>query len=187
MHAAYLSALRLFVATQYADTYPLLRSALEYGLYEFYLSHHSDKRGIWEDRHTSEEARKLSRGLSPSAMIRFLTVRDATLGEEVKYLYDLAIDFGAHPNPQAVNASLGAIYTKGGLTPEFHVITTIWTPWFGFTAEQCFRAGIALIEIMLSLLPEQSDELEAIAELTSLKEDFGNVLESIATRLEYGF
>lgn len=187
MHAAYLSALRLFVATQYADTYPLLRSALEYGLYEFYLSHHPDKRGVWENRHASEEARKLSRSLSPSLMTKFLTECNAALGEEVKNLYDLTIDFGAHPNPQAVNASLRAVYTETGLKPQFEVITTIWNYWFGFTLEQCSWVGIALIEIMSSLVPEQADKLEITIQLTSLKEDSEGVLRSVFTRMKNRF
>jgi len=103
-----LAAANVGMSGHAAATYPLYRAALEAACYSFLTNHDPEMSHIWVKRHENDEARKLCRNKFTSAVrdaAKLVEMKDyISSGTEtwVKESYDLAIDFGAHPNPKSI-------------------------------------------------------------------------------------
>lgn len=103
----YMSAIRMALTGHVAATYPLFRTALESACYAFLISQDKALGDVWANRHKSDKTQKKCRSVFTSA------VSDAAdqiaqipghggHGKWIKEGYQMAIDFGAHPNPKSI-------------------------------------------------------------------------------------
>lgn len=107
-HSNLLAAISLASGGQFPESFAVLRSGLESGLYGLYLYRHPELRRPWLERHDSEEHKKIVRNeFKIGSMLDLLRSLDRSEGEVAQKLYDRTIDFGAHPNERALMGSLG--------------------------------------------------------------------------------
>ena len=98
---AYRSAVQLAMEAKSCETYALIRSCMEYSLLATFMHRHPEVIEIWMRRGESEDQRRLVRRTFVSGtMLAELDAMNNAVGERVRDMYELAIDFGAHPNEQ---------------------------------------------------------------------------------------
>ena len=91
---------------------PLFRVSLEAACYAYRISEKPELRDIWLNRDNNEKSRKLCRKIFTPAVkdtARSIAKRDfagPNTAEWLMYGYESAIDFGAHPNSNAILARL---------------------------------------------------------------------------------
>lgn len=92
---------------QVAEAFPLLRLCIEYALYALYINSNPNMGEIWMCRHDDDAARaRCRKSFKHESVIASLEKRDPGLFKNIKKLYELTIDFGAHPNEQAITSNV---------------------------------------------------------------------------------
>jgi len=105
-HSAFLASCRLSMSGQAAETFPQLRSCLEYALYGLHIHENPPLAEVWMRRHQSKESRnKVRQSFSHVNVMKTLRDRDNALHKSLSDLYQRTIDFGGHPNERAVSSS----------------------------------------------------------------------------------
>ena len=100
---------------QAVDTFPVLRSCLEYALYALHINANPTFAEVWLRRHDNVEAlREVKQHFKHGRVMETLLKRDAALHAQLSALYERTIDFGGHPNERAVSSS--ATMTREGDT-----------------------------------------------------------------------
>jgi hypothetical protein len=98
-HSCYMSAVSLCAGGQLSPAYMVLRGCLEESIYAFYFNCHPELAETWMKRMESEESKKKVRQkFRPADILAELQQADKELGQMTRVLYELAIDWGAHPN-----------------------------------------------------------------------------------------
>jgi hypothetical protein len=106
-HSAYRAGCQLAMSGQSTESFCVLRSCLEFGLYGLHIANDGNLGEIWLKRHETEESLKRVRGkFSNRAVIESLRTLDETLHETVKVLYERTIDYGGHPNERSITSNL---------------------------------------------------------------------------------
>jgi len=105
-HSSFIASCRLSMSGQVAETFPLLRSCLEYALYALHINENHALSKDWVRRHINEESLKKSRqSFSHKNVMKTLLARDISLHNSLSDLYQRTIDYGGHPNERAVSSS----------------------------------------------------------------------------------
>jgi hypothetical protein len=148
-HSAFRAASGLAMSGQVTETFPVLRTALEYGLYGLHISRNPDLGEIWYRRHDSEKAKnQVRQEFSIKSVKATLSHEDGELNSVVHELYDRLIDFGGHPNERAVtgnieiqkddgNFDVQQVYLHGDSLSLIHAIKT--TAQVGLVCLELFR------------------------------------------------
>ncbi len=104
--SAFLASCRLAMSGQATETFPQLRSCLEYSLYALHINSDPPLSEIWLRRHESKASLKaVKRNFLHVNVMKTLSSRDIALHESISELYERTIDFGGHPNERAVSSS----------------------------------------------------------------------------------
>ena len=112
-HSAFLTSCRLSVSGQAVETFPLLRSCLEYALYALHINKNPSLAEIWLRRHDNEKSRrKIKESFQHRCVMKTLRDIDVALHADLSQLYEQTIDFGGHPNERGVMGSL-AVKAEG--------------------------------------------------------------------------
>lgn len=128
---AFLASMRIGLAGQIPECYPLLRLTLEYSLYALKLKDDIELTKLWLSRHVNEENRKkIRKCFTITDMKKCLKEIDSETGEIVDKLYEELIDFGAHPNERGITANLESdmsivLLQRGDALPYKYCIKTI--------------------------------------------------------------
>lgn len=105
-HSAFLASCRLSMSGQAVETFPLLRSCLEYSLYALHINENPDLAEIWIRRHENPESlREVKRSFQHVQVMKTLLNCNAELHSDLSRLYERTIDFGGHPNERGVSSS----------------------------------------------------------------------------------
>jgi hypothetical protein len=116
-HASYLGAVRLATSGQAGETYMVIRGCLENALYGLYFHRNPNSIETWLSRTDSSKAKKRVRNeFTARAMLSCLESVDPDTHRVADYLYQRTIEFGAHPNKDAVLSVL----TKSDDTDAVH-------------------------------------------------------------------
>lgn len=114
-HSAFLASCRLAMSGQSAETFPVLRTCLEYALYALHIDENAALAEMWLRRHDNDESvREVKRRFQHWRVMETLLKRDSALHSILDGLYNRTIDFGGHPNERAVTSS--ATLTRDGDT-----------------------------------------------------------------------
>ena len=98
-----LSAVRQALSGHLVAVFPVVRTALESACYAYLIAHDEAIGNIWLNRHTTRSALdKCRRTLSVKKALDALKSNYPEMAEYVMANYEIAIDFGAHPNKKAV-------------------------------------------------------------------------------------
>jgi hypothetical protein len=106
-HSAFRTAACLASAGQAAESYVMNRAALEYAAYALHLHRDAAVRMIWLNRHQSPADLKAARdALTHAKVLATVTAVNQHAAKRFEDLYQLAIDFGGHPNERSVTGNM---------------------------------------------------------------------------------
>lgn len=101
--SCFLGAAMLSCSGQLTETYTLLRAIIENTLYAFYIFGNPKRATIWEERHKDEDCTKKCREtFNIRSIWDELKKRSRSLEKDTRRFYNMAIDYGAHPNERSV-------------------------------------------------------------------------------------
>jgi len=153
-HGAYLGACRLSVSGQLAESFMALRGCLESSLYGLHVSKDPTRAEIWLRRHESDESITAVQGeFSIRNVMRTLESASPELRIEAKRLYDIAIDYGGHPNERAFTSSTLTRSTESG-TELVMAYLNVVPPALLFVLGEVARIGICALEVFGLVLPD---------------------------------
>jgi len=105
-HSSFIASCRLSMSGQVAETFPQLRSCLEYALYALHINENPSLSKDWVRRHLNAESLiKSKQSFRHREVMDTLLHRDTALHRFLSDLYQRTIDFGGHPNELAVSSS----------------------------------------------------------------------------------
>jgi hypothetical protein len=106
-HSAFRGACGLGMGGMTVEGMAVLRLSLEFAGCACLLNEKPALTPVWWDRDVDQKSRKRARKeFTAGAIIRAVKRLDQSLGEIYEMLYDLTIQFGAHPNEKTVTQSL---------------------------------------------------------------------------------
>ena len=102
-HSAYRAATGLGAAGQAVECFGVCRMALEFAGYAVHVYRNPSEGMVWLDRHKSPEALKAAKKHFQHVAIQAsITAANRHAGKRFEDLYQLTIDYGAHPNQMSV-------------------------------------------------------------------------------------
>jgi len=118
--SAFLAATRLTMSGQAFEAAPILRAAIEQAWYALHIARDPrplERSNVWLQRHDSPSAMNACKHEFTVANVRD-THRslDPDAAKILQQLYDSTIDFGGHPNPKGILASLRRVDEGGAVT-----------------------------------------------------------------------
>lgn len=155
-HSSYLGATRAVMGGQVAETYPLLRLSLEASLYGHHVVKDKNRAVIWLRRHDDAGSKKRCRAeFAYRKVLRTLEQVDGPLAGLVDKMYETLIDFGGHPNPHSIGASM---QKKAGEAVD------AWDVLYAdgnsvvvrATMKNCARLGVLCLKIFSHVFPTQA-------------------------------
>jgi len=106
-HSSYRAACEHALAGQAGDLFAQLRSCLERAGYALLIGKIPDIGEVWLNRHADQTSMAASKkAFTVSAITSCLAQFDMDGAERFQKLYQLTIDFGAHPNERAITGNL---------------------------------------------------------------------------------
>ncbi|MGP1396756.1 MAG: hypothetical protein ACTS3R_14710 [Inquilinaceae bacterium] len=168
-HAAYRAACEHAFAGQITDTYPLLRSCLEYSAYALHIRRLPSLAEIWLNRGETEEASKSVRKEFQFSKVR-KSVKESDINKAniFEYLYEHTIDFGAHPNQQGVLSSTRIIEAPNHKRVEQAYLHGDG-PALDLVLKTTAQAGICALDIFQEVFPDRFREFGVQASLVPLR------------------
>ncbi len=145
---AFLGGCRLTMSGQFVEAHPVLRLCLELSLYSLHIHRNSEAGVVWENRAKSSTAYSKCRNeFGAGNVLRTLKGVDPKLGEVVERIYSDLVDFGAHPNIDAIYPSVS---WKASATVEEYSTHLLVPPdniLMPFTLNQCARVSLKVLLI----------------------------------------
>lgn len=165
----YLASARSVSAGHCLPVYPTGRATVESALYGWYLSTNKDAALRWNNKPTDKEARKKwNNEFSFSSLTKKLRTIDVGLADWAIYLHQLAIDFGAHPNKDALYSNMEHEDGKdGSLTIKMvtlHPLNQLSISTMKFTVE----TGMIAIRLFALGFPDGLKTLNLTQDITRL-------------------
>ena len=168
-NSAWLGAVRLLMGGQPIDAQPLLRSALEYAAYALHIARNADLGSVWLERQNSEAARSAVRAAFNGRELRETIAKEsAALSSAYEELYEGSIDFGAHPNEQALSARLRIGKGPAFTTSSVDLLTD--NPiLYRVAAKRAAQVGIACLSIFGRIFRAKFEIMSVDTKLDALK------------------
>lgn len=175
----YLASARSVSAGHCLPAYPTGRATVESALYGWYLSTNKDAAIRWNNKPTNKEARKKwSAEFSFGSLTKELCAIDVGVADWAKYLHQVAIDFGAHPNKDALYSNMGHEDGKDGAVTikmvTLHPLNQISIGTMKFTVE----TGMIAIRLFALGLPDGSQALNLAQDITRLANNLAHLQKS---------
>ena len=121
-HSAFRAASACAMAGQTVETFVLLRSCLEFAAYALQIDKVPGAKQKWLDRLKDDASRKAATNAFRTANLRpTIASCDARLGKIFDVFYQQSIEYGGHPNEQAIMGSL-RIQENTEDTDKFEII-----------------------------------------------------------------
>ena len=170
-HASYLAAARLAVSTQVGDVYVVLRACLEGSLYGLYVHRHPESQDTWLRRSESKKARDaVSSEFSYGNVRRNLEAIDKDTAEIAATLYERAISFGGHPNPEGIQMTLNRTVLEDADRFDQSYLTSD-SATIMFAQLTTAQAGVCSLRIFRNIFRERFDILQLTDRLSALAKE----------------
>lgn len=171
-HSAYLAACRLTVSGQIPESYMVQRGCLENAMYGFHIATRPELRETWLRRHDNEASKRaVKQEFQIGTIFERITLTNAQVAEVAKTLYDRTIDYGAHPNEQALMQVLDMERAAGDIRFEVRYLTRGEEPAFGACFKTTAQVGVCALDIFRLVFRERFQLLGLDRELDHLKRD----------------
>jgi hypothetical protein len=169
-HSSYRAAARLAFSGQVPESYSLTRACLENALYALFFAHEPAAFDIWLKRQEDEAARKkIRREFTVGRFLGLLEGKEPTLGKNARTMYERTIDYGAHPNPQAIFSSLSIEETETELSVDTNYLMGNTMP-LHVALKTVATVGILTLEIAELVFPERFTKLGIRGPLEGVKQ-----------------
>ena len=166
---AYRSAVQLAMEAKSCETYALIRSCLEYALVGTYMHKHPGLIEVWMKRGETPDNRKAVRkAFQTGAMLTNLDGINNAVGERVRNLYELSIDYGAHPNEQGFFGRL-TMDKKDNGDVHFQVVMSGNAKLVPLILKNAAQSGIIALEAFRLIYKERFDIMGLSAQMDALK------------------
>jgi hypothetical protein len=147
-HNNFRASVRLVAAGQCLPTYATGRAALEYALYGWYFLHSHGAAQRWHQKPPDKEKRReWAKEFQFSAIVRELDKRQPNTARAGRYLHQLAIDFGGHPNDKALYSNMAMVDREdGGKEIQMRYLHT-WGFLFAGTIKFLVEVGLCIVDL----------------------------------------
>jgi len=152
-HASYLGAVQLSLSGQIPETYMVLRGCLENSLYGLYVTKNPDTQEIWLKRDENDESKKKCRN-------EFTDI--------AKNLYEMTIDYGAHPNERAFMSLMSQSKDEQKVDFKMYYLIGDSSP-FRLCLKNSARIGVCSLDIFKLIYSHRFDILGISNKLEKLK------------------
>ncbi len=154
-HASYLAAVRLALATQACESFMAQRGALEAAVYSEYIANNKEASTKWLNRNDSDTALgQMRREFRIGPIMEELKGRDLRVGRAIRTLYEITIDWGAHPNPRGVMGTMEVESDSDNLSIELQYLTTK-DEQIELALKSTARVGIGVLELYGLVFPKR--------------------------------
>ncbi len=170
-HSAHLSATGAVLAGQLFESQSLLRVCLELAAYGYFVNGNHERYKRWLNRHDDTDTRKAVRAeFTHRKVSDTLAAADATLGNIYKRLYDMTIDYGAHPNERGVflSSAIEHSSSKGNQYEVTYVHLHGVGPKLDVHLKETVQVGICALKIARLISPEWGQELVIQSQLDEI-------------------
>ena len=168
-HSAYLGGVRLAISGQCAETYMVLRGCIEASIYGLYLSRNMESQETWLNRHNNEESiRRVKNEFKIVKLLGFLESVDPIMHKTAVKLYDLTIDYGAHPNELALTTLLRKTEESGMVKFDLNYLSGDCLP-FRLALKIAAEVGLCSLYIFKNVYRERFSILGIDERLDMLK------------------
>jgi hypothetical protein len=167
--SAYLGGVRLAISGQCAETYMVLRGCIEAALYGLYLSRNEASRETWLNRRNDEESlKRVKNEFQIGKLFVFLKSVDPLIHQTAVRLYDLTIDYGAHPNELALTSLLRKTEEKDAVKFDLNYLCGD-CPAFRLAMKTAAEVGLCSLYIFKNVYRERFSILGIDEKLDMLK------------------
>lgn len=168
-HSAFRAAAAAAMAGQTAETYPLVRSALEYAAYALRIHDTPGLAEIWLRRHDDDAGRKAVLKAFTMAYLRTtIASKNRKAAEVYSVLYERSIDFGGHPNERAITGNMDMVKHD-----DHSSVAQIYLQGDGPALDQALKtvaqAGVCCLEVLQEVFPARFELLGVRAEILNLR------------------
>jgi hypothetical protein len=165
-HAAFLSAVRLVTSGQLAEAFMVMRGCLETALYAHHLKVDPSVALVYMSRNDGGDALKNFKKNFPSygQMRDALIAENKNTGEALSKLYEITIDFGAHPNPFMLFTNFSKEVGDAG-QQYFNFDADA----FGMCVTCCERVGMCMLRIFELLHPAEFAAVARTQQISDLE------------------
>ena len=158
-HAVWRAAVRLALSGQAAESYRLLRIAIEHALTASFLNRNPSKFDIWKRRSDSPaDKKKVRNEFATGKLLDDLQHSDPGTYGGVNALYEECIDMGSHPTDVGIFANIAT-----SETPEAVHLDTQYlvgdSPQLRYALKICARVGVAVLKVDRLIFKERYDLL----------------------------
>lgn len=179
-HNLYLASIRSVSAGHCLAVYPTGRATIESALYGWYLSTDSEAALRWNNKPTNKGSlRTWGNEFKFSSLAKKLGTIDGGLVEWAKYLHQGAIDFGAHPNKDALYTN---IEKKQGENGEVLLRMLFLHPWNNFSigaTKFTIETGMFVFRLFGLGFPDAERLLNLTQDFSRLKKSLADLQKTI--------
>lgn len=181
-HNHFRATVRLATSGQCISAYPTGRAGLESAIYGWYLSVDAEAKDLWHNKPApadKEALRKWSSSFKFSTITKLLGQSDLSLTEHIGFLHQQAIDFGAHPNTDALYSNV-KIHKKDG---KDDLVTLTYLHPNGLLFSQTFRflvdVGMVILRLINLASQDVSEAVNLKDSIAELENQYQNLLPQI--------
>lgn len=174
----YLASARTVSAGHCLPTYPTGRATVESALYGWYLSTNKEAALRWHNKPKDKEARrKWGNEFSFSSLTKNLCAISKEVADWAIHLHQVSIDFGAHPNKDALYSNMEQERGKDGSLAIKMVTLHPWNPLSIGTMKFTVETGMIATRLFSLSFPDGSQSLNLVQDNIRLANNLANLLE----------
>lgn len=168
-HSAYRAACEHALAGQAAETYPQIRTSIEYAAYALHINRNPALAEVWLKRHDGVDAMRAVKNEFTVAKVR-ATIEEANRDAAGVFdlLYQRSVDFGGHPNERAITGNL-TIIDLGDRKLFEQIYLHGQGPAFDQALKSTAQTGVCVLEIFQAIFAARFELLGVRAELLELR------------------
>lgn len=176
----YLASVRSVTAGHCLAAYPIGRATVEAALYGWYLSSNKDAALRWNNKPTKREELKVwAKEFNFSNLTKNVSEVNEELAKWAKHLHQLAIDFGAHPNKDALYSNIVHEDGEDGAVIIKMVTLHPWNFLSISTTKFTIETGINAIKFFALGFPEGAQTLSLTQDLNRLTKNLSDLQDTI--------
>lgn len=158
IHSAFLGAVRLAMSGQASESFPVLRAAIEQAWYALHIAKDSkapERAKIWLSRNDDNSSKAKCKSEFTVAKVRATHEGlDAATAKELQNTYENLIDFGAHPNPMGVLASMSKSQTDKQIDYKVGILASDKTT-VAFALRMAVAVAVGALKAFELIYPER--------------------------------
>jgi hypothetical protein len=153
-HGYFLSSTQLAMAGQVTESYSLIRGCLECSAYALHIHTNKNLEDVWLNRNMEEASKRACRkAFQITSIKQTLSSYEPRLEEIWSTLYELTIDFGAHPNQASILSTSKIDNQEDSIHLQNRVISSSDLN-IDLSLKTVYEAGICALLIFEKIKPE---------------------------------